>query len=200
MSLPETCLWLLRHGETEWSKSGQHTGTTDLPLTERGRQQAARLRPVMEPVTLAAVVTSPRQRAKDTCALAGCADRPGGLIPVVDEDLAEWDYGEYEGITTPQIREKNARWSLWTDGAPGGESPAQICARVDRLLAKWTKVRGDVAFFGHGHVLRVVALRFLGWPLEHGANLALDTATIGRLDLTPGQNEKRELRFWNRPA
>jgi probable phosphoglycerate mutase len=195
MSGTATSLWLIRHGETEWSKSGQHTGRTDLPLTERGREQAARLRPLLAGVELAAIVTSPRQRARDTCALAGCADR--SVAPVVDVDLAEWDYGDYEGITSPQIHERDPSWSLWRDGAPNGESPEAICTRVDRLIARWGAIGGEVALFAHGHVLRVVALRWLGWPLAHGAQLALDTATVGRLGHAGGQ---RALSLWNRPA
>jgi len=188
-------LWLLRHGETEWSKSGQHTGRTDLPLTERGRVQAGKLRAPLAPLDFRAIVTSPRQRARDTCALAGCADRD--VRPVVDEDLAEWDYGEYEGITTPQIRARDPEWSLWRDGAPGGESPEAICARVDRLIARWGGEEGDVALFAHGHVLRVIALRWLAWPLELGAQLGLATATIGCVGTTGG---RRGLLEWNRPA
>jgi broad specificity phosphatase PhoE len=189
-------LWLLRHGETEWSKSGQHTGKTDLPLTDRGREQAQRLRSVLAPVSFTQIFTSPRQRARDTCALAGCGDRPG-LTPDIVEELSEWDYGDYEGLTSPKIRETNPSWSLWRDGAPGGESPAEICARVDRLIERAASWQGDVGLFGHGHVLRVVALRWLAWPLDQGAQLALDTATIGKLGVVSG---KRSLVFWNRPA
>jgi probable phosphoglycerate mutase len=189
-------LWLLRHGETEWSRTGQHTGRTDLPLTDKGREQAERLFPHMAPLPLSAVVVSPRQRARETCALAGCAHRPDAPA-VVDEDLAEWDYGEYEGITSAQIRARTPDWSLWRDGCPGGESPEAICARVDRLIDRWGTRPSQVAMFGHGHVLRVVALRWLGWPLEQGEQLGLDTATIGVLGYTSG---RRGLLSWNQPA
>lgn len=186
-------LWLIRHGETEWSKTGQHTGRSDLPLTEHGYEQALGLRALLQEVPFSAVITSPRIRAQKTCELAGCADR-SGITPIVDEDLAEWDYGRYEGITSAQIREKEPSWFLWTDGAPGGESPEEMCARVDRLIARYSAQSGNVALFGHGHVLRVIALRWLGWPLEQGAQLGLDTATIGRLNTSSG---RRSLVSWN---
>jgi probable phosphoglycerate mutase len=189
-------LWLVRHGETEWSRTGQHTGRSDLPLTDKGREQAERLHPLLAPLRFAAVVTSPRQRARETCALAGCGHRPDAAA-VVDEDLAEWDYGEYEGITSAQIHSRAPEWSLWRDGCPGGESPEAICARVDRLIDRWGARAGNVALFGHGHVLRLVALRWLAWPLEQGAQLALDTATVGALGYAGG---RRSLLVWNRPT
>ncbi len=194
MSAPDDrVLWLIRHGETEWSLNGRHTSVTDLPLTDEGRAQAGRLAPHLAARRFAAIVVSPRLRARQTCELSGAAGPP----PIIDEDLAEWCYGDYEGLTSAQIRVGAPRWSLWTDGAPGGESPAAICARVDRLIARYHAGEGPVAFFGHGHVLRVVALRWLGWPLEQGAQLGLDTASIGRLGTAGGA---RCLLGWNRAS
>jgi broad specificity phosphatase PhoE len=189
-------LWLIRHGETEWSKSGQHTSRTDLTLTDAGREQARRIAPLIAGVHFSAVVVSPRQRAQQTCELSGC-HTVSGVAPVVDEDLAEWDYGEYEGITTAEIQKRVATWSLWTDGAPGGESPLAMSARVDRLIERWAVPGATVAMFGHGHVLRVLALRWLGWPLTYGAQLGLDTATVSELGMVGG---KRGLAVWNRGA
>jgi probable phosphoglycerate mutase len=187
-------LWLIRHGETEWSKSGQHTSRTDVPLTDAGREEARRIAPLLAGTKFTAVVVSPRLRARDTCALSGC-HALNGTAPVVDDDLAEWDYGEYEGITSADIHKEVPTWSLWTDGAPGGESPLAMSARVDRLIERWAQPSATVALFGHGHVLRVVALRWLGWPLTYGAQLGLDTATIGQLGVVGG---KRGLVVWNR--
>jgi len=188
-------LWLIRHGETEWSVLGRHTGRTDLPLTENGRTQAERLREALAGVRFSQVVTSPLLRARQTCELSG-VEANGGAARL-DADLMEWDYGEYDGLTSAQIRATRPDWFLWTEGVPGGESPAQVCARADRALARLASLRGDVAVFAHGHLLRVLALRYLGWPLELGAQLALDTATIGRLAVIGG---RPSLGAWNAAA
>lgn len=182
MSSTDRRLWLVRHGETEWSLSGKHTSTTDLPLTAHGREQAEALVPVLEKGHFTRVLTSPRQRARVTCDIAGY-----GAVATIDDDLVEWDYGSYEGLTSQEIHVERPAWSLWTDGCPGGESPDQIAGRLDRLLARVAKVEGDVALFAHGHVLRALALRYLGWPMPLGAQLGLDTATLCKLGGVSGQ-------------
>lgn len=181
---------LVRHGQTEWSLNGRHTGVTDLDLTQVGQEQAMRLRPLLAPRQFTAVLSSPRQRAKRTAELAG-------LPPVsIDGDLAEWDYGDYEGETTHEIREKDPDWTIWRDGAPGGESPVEVGERLDRVLAKaeGMLVRGDVALVGHGHALRVAAARWLGLGTAGGALLWLDTATVSVLGF---EREQKVLRRWN---
>ncbi|HET6815824.1 MAG TPA: histidine phosphatase family protein [Mycobacteriales bacterium] len=190
MGAPE--VWLVRHGETEWSAAGRHTGTTDLPLTERGREAARAVAPALHDHTFAAVLTSPLRRARETCELAGLAAH----AEVVD-DLREWDYGEFEGLTTAQIRESRPGWTVWQDGCPGGESVADVGARADRVVARLRAVEGDVAVFAHGHFLRVLGARWCGLAPEAGAVLALDTATLCRLGW---EREQAVVRMWNAPA
>ncbi len=167
---------LVRHGETEWSLSGQHTSRTDLPLTEHGRELAAGLRPALAERDFGLVLMSPLRRARETCELAGLADRAQ-----IDPDLTEWDYGEYEGLTTAQIREQRPDWLLWRDGCPGGERPEQIAGRVDRVLARLRAVEGDAIAFAHGHLLRVLAARWLEQDVAFGARLALAPGTLSTL-------------------
>ena len=169
-------VYLARHGETEWSLSGQHTGITDIPLTENGRNLAKRLAPVLATERFALVLTSPLERARKTCELAGL-----GARAEIDRDLMEWNYGEYEGLTPKQIDAQAPGWMIFTDGCPGGESPAQVSARADRLVARVRSVEGDVALFAHGHVLRVFAARWLGLPATAGCHFLLDTATLSIL-------------------
>jgi broad specificity phosphatase PhoE len=169
-------VYAIRHGETEWSVSGQHTGVTDIPLTENGRAAARRLRPVLADQSFRLVLTSPLRRARETCELAGL-----GADAVVEPDLREWDYGDYEGLTTPQIHTKASGWMLFRDGCPGGESPAQIGARVDRVIARVRGAPGDVALFAHGHVFRVLVARWIGLPPGGGQHFLLDTATLNIL-------------------
>jgi len=176
---------LARHGQTEWSASGKHTSTTDLPLTDEGRRAAAALQ--LRDRSFALVLTSPRLRARETCELAG-------LSGEVDADLAEFDYGEYEGLTTPEIREKRPWWSLWRDGCPGGESVLDVGTRVDRVISRALGADGDVALFAHGHVLRVLGARWLGLPASSGASFALDTAAICELGF---ERESRVVWKWN---
>jgi broad specificity phosphatase PhoE len=187
-----TRLVLVRHGETEWTKSGQHTGRTDIPLTDRGREDAFRLRDQLEGWTFAQVLSSPLSRALETARLAGFGDR----VETVD-DLREWDYGEYEGRTTADIRTQRRRWSLWLDGAPGGESAADVGARVDRLIKELRDVDGDVVVFAHGHVLRVLTARWLGLTPADGRLFALDPATISVLGY---ERETPVIRRWNSPC
>ena len=169
-------VYLIRHAETEWSRSGRHTGTTDLPLTDTGRQRARELEPVLARMNFVLVLSSPLRRARETAALAGFGDRA-----VSDADLAEWNYGEYEGLTTEQIHRQAPGWMVFTNGGPGGESPAQVGVRVDRVIARIQSVDGDVALFGHGHVLRALAARWLGLPLRAGGQFLLDTGTLSVL-------------------
>ncbi len=176
---------LVRHGQTEWSASGRHTSTTDVPLTEEGRRRARAL--TLREREFALVLTSPRQRARETCELAG-------LSGEVDEDLAEFAYGEYEGLTTNEIRATRPDWSLWTDGAPGGETPDQVGARADRVIARALAAGGDVALFAHGHVLRILAARWLDLPGARGGSFALDTAAVCELGF---EREARVIWHWN---
>jgi probable phosphoglycerate mutase len=169
-------VYLARHGETEWSLSGQHTGITDIPLTENGRNLAKRLAPVLATERFALVLTSPLERARKTCELAGL-----GAHAEIDRDLMEWNYGEYEGLTPKQIDAQAPGWMIFTDGCPGGESPAQVSARADRLVARVRSVEGDVALFAHGHIFRVFAARWLGLPATAGCHFLLDTATLSIL-------------------
>ncbi len=167
---------LVRHGETEWSASGRHTSRTDLPLTDNGRRLARRLAAPLADRRFALVLTSPLRRAVETCELAGWGEQAQ-----VRDDLREWDYGEYEGITTAEIRQRRPGWSLWRDGCPDGESPGDVGARADRLIAELRAAEGDVVAFGHGHMLRVLAARWLGLAPADGALFALATGTLSTL-------------------
>jgi len=174
-------VYLARHGETEWSLSGQHTGITDIPLTENGRNLAKRLAPVLATERFALVLTSPLERARTTCELAGL-----GAHAEIDRDLMEWNYGEYEGLTPKQIDAQAPGWMLFRDGCPGGETPEQIGVRVDRLIARVRAVEGHVALFAHGHIFRVFAARWLGFPASAGCQFLLDTATLSILSYYRG--------------
>jgi broad specificity phosphatase PhoE len=183
---------LARHGETEWSRDGRHTGRTDIPLTETGRRQAEQLGAALAEWSFERVLSSPLERALETCQLAG----PGEACQTSD-DLLEWDYGEYEGITTPEIRKSRPDWYLWRDGCPGGERPEDVGRRVDRVIAAIEDAEGDVALFAHGHVLRVLAARWIGLGPEGGALLALGTGTLSALGY---ERETRVVRRWNAPV
>lgn len=182
-------VWLVRHGETEWSATGRHTGLTDLPLTEQGRDAARAVAPVLREHSFAAVFTSPLRRARETCELAGLS----GSAQVLD-DLHEWEYGDYEGRTTAQIRESRPGWTVWRDGCPGGESADDVGVRADRVITVLREVDGDVVVFAHGHFLRVLGARWSGLEPEAGAVLALDTATVSRLGW---EREQPVIRVWN---
>ncbi|XVV09368.1 histidine phosphatase family protein [Actinoplanes sp. CA-131856] len=174
---------LIRHGQTEWSATGRHTSYTDLELTEEGERQARAAGERLKGRTFAAVISSPRRRALRTAELAGLT------VTETTEDLAEWNYGEYEGVTTPKIHETDPGWWLFTDGAPGGESPEQIATRIDRALAHARTFldRGDVALIGHGHALRVVGARWVEQPAEFAGRLKLGTATLSTLSFEHGR-------------
>jgi probable phosphoglycerate mutase len=169
-------VFLVRHGETEWSVSGQHTGITDIALTDGGRQTAMWLVPIFARESFDLILTSPLQRARATCELAGFGQRA-----VVDPDLMEWNYGDFEGLTPAQIHARAPDWMLFRDGCPGGENVAQVGARVDRVIARVRRIDGLVALFAHGHVFRVFAARWLGLPAAAGCHFLLDTATISVL-------------------
>jgi probable phosphoglycerate mutase len=169
-------VYLIRHGETEWSLSGQHTGSTDIPLTENGRNVARLLKPVLAKESFARVMTSPLQRARETCELAGLGGRAE-----IERDLMEWNYGEYEGLTPKQIQAKAPGWMIFSDGCPGGESPEQVGERADRVIASIRAVEGNVVLFAHGHIFRVFAARWLGLPAAAGGHFLLDTATLNIL-------------------
>jgi broad specificity phosphatase PhoE len=179
--MPSQQIYLIRHGETEWSLSGQHTGITDIPLTENGRKVAKLLQPVLAKETFALVLTSPLERARETCELAGLGKRAE-----IDRDLMEWNYGEYEGLTPKQIHTMAPGWMLFRDGSPGGESPDQVGARVDRVIARVRRVEGHVGLFAHGHIFRVFAARWLGLPATAGCHFLLDTATLNILSYYRG--------------
>ncbi|PZF82525.1 histidine phosphatase family protein [Jiangella anatolica] len=184
-------IWLVRHGQTEWSRDGKHTSRTDLPLTPVGEEAARTLAAKLAGTTFDLVLSSPRKRARVTAELAGFADAE------IDDDLREWDYGEYEGITTATIRETDADWSLWTDGAPGGERPAEVEARVDRLIERLRSAPGErVLVFAHGHILRAVGARWIGSSVAAGAHLRLDTATVSVLGW---ERENPAIGRWNAP-
>jgi broad specificity phosphatase PhoE len=166
-------VFAIRHGETAWSRSGQHTGTTDIPLTDNGRLLAKRMRPVLAAEAFALVLCSPMQRARETCELAGLGDKA-----VIDHDLVEWNYGEYEGLTPKQIEEMAPGWLIFRDGCPGGEAPERVGARVDRVIARSRAVDGDTVLFAHGHVLRVFVARWIGLPPGGGQHFLLNTGTL----------------------
>jgi broad specificity phosphatase PhoE len=184
---------LIRHGETEWSANGRHTSTTDLPLTPRGEQQARALAPALAGRRFAAVLSSPRQRALRTAELAGLH------VTAVDDNLVEWDYGAYEGRTTADIHTDDPDWNLWTDGAPGGESPHRVGARLDQVLDRARDLLhdGDVALVAHGHALRVAGARWAGLAASCGGLLRLDTATLSALGF---EHARPVLNRWNAPA
>ena len=166
-------VYLARHGETAWSLSGQHTGRTDLPLTERGDRNARALGKRLQGLGFARVFTSPLQRAARTCELAGFADQAE-----IDQDLLEWDYGDYEGRRTPDIHKERPDWQLFRDGCPGGESPSEVGARADRIVPRVRAVDGNVLIFSSGHFLRVVAARWLGLEVAIGRCFMLSTASL----------------------
>jgi broad specificity phosphatase PhoE len=190
---------LARHGETEWSRDRRHTGRTDIPLTDNGRRQGAMLRGAFAGRAFARVLSSPLSRALETSREAGLGDRAE-----LTDDLREWDYGEYEGITTAEIREHRPGWNLWRDGCPGGETAADVGRRADRVLDSLADLpddasdaAGDVAVFAHGHVLRVLAARWLGLAPQAGALFKLDTGTLSALGY---ERETRVFTLWNAPV
>ena len=191
MSAAAAEVFLVRHGETEWSVSGQHTGITDIPLTENGCRAAKRLEPLLSKTEFALVLSSPLERARKTGELAGL-----GARMQIDPDLIEWNYGEYEGLTPAQIHRTAPGWMIFSDGCPGGESPDQVGDRVDRVIGRVRAVAGRVALFAHGHVFRVFAARWIGLPPTHGRHFLLDTSTLNILGYYRGIPA---VKCWNAP-
>jgi probable phosphoglycerate mutase len=188
---PGVNVFAIRHGETAWSLNGQHTGTTDIPLTDNGCRLAARMRPVLAAKLFSLVLCSPMRRARVTCELAGL-----GAGAIIDADLVEWNYGKYEGLTPQQIEEVAPGWLIFRDGCPGGESPEQVGARVDRVIARSRAVTGDTALFAHGHLLRVFVARWIGLPPSGGQHFLLNTGTLCVLGY---YHEIPAVRIWNEP-
>lgn len=186
---PEPKLWLIRHAQTEWSENGRHTGSTDIPLTEAGRERARSMRQRLTAVGFAAVLCSPLSRARETASLTGLGDHP-----LIRDDLVEYDYGEYEGLTTPQIREARPGWLLWRDGCPGGELPGDVGRRVDRVIEEVLGTDGPVAAVAHGHLLRILGARWLEQPAAFGGQLTLGTAAVCVLGFERGL---RSVHAWN---
>ncbi len=192
MSEPLPVIYVARHGETAWSLSGQHTGLTDLPLTERGERNARRLGKRLKGLAFTKVFTSPLQRAARTCELAGF-----GAGTEIDRDLLEWNYGEYEGRRTAEILAERPDWQLFRDGCPGGESPDQIGARADRVVSRLRAIQGDVLLFSSGHFLRVLAARWLGLEPAGGRYFLLSTASLGMLAYEHSSPSEPVIRLWN---
>ena len=182
-------IWLIRHGETEWSLSGQHTGRTDLPLTAAGERQAAAIGRYLAGRPFALVLTSPLQRAHETCRLAGY-----GGVAQIEPDLCEWDYGAYEGRTSVQIQESVPGWTIWTSPVPQGETIQQVAVRTSRVIERAVKAGGHVALFAHGHLLRILTACWLGLPPDAGRFFALGTASVSVLGY---ERETRVIARWN---
>lgn len=191
MSDHEQKVYIIRHGETEWSLSGQHTGITDIPLTDNGRNRAKLLQPFLTTKSFVLVLTSPLQRAKETCKLSGLGDQAE-----VDPNLMEWNYGDYEGLTSAKIHETAPGWIVFNGGAPGGETPVQVAARADHVIARVRSAKGDVALFAHGHILRALVARWLDLPATAGRNFLLGTGTLNILSYYRGYPA---IQTWNAP-
>jgi broad specificity phosphatase PhoE len=187
--MAERRIWLVRHGETEWSKSGQHTGRTDIALTPRGEQQAKALGRHLAGRRFALVLTSPMGRARETCRLAGLGD-----AAQVTEDLHEWNYGIYEGVTTASVRATQPGWTIWETTVPGGETVEQVGERARRVIARVEAADGDVALFAHGHILRILGACWMGLAPIYGRHLGLHTATLSVLGY---ERETRVIEVWN---
>jgi len=185
-------LYLIRHGETAWSLSGQHTSYSDIPLTEKGEADARHLAQRLGSVRFNQVFTSPRLRARRTCELAGFGSRSK-----IESDLAEWNYGDYEGRRTGEIHQTRPEWNIFTDGCPAGESPADIAARVDRLIARLHSHDGKVAVFAHGHIGRVLAARWIGQPVGFGQHLLLNPASVSILAYEHDDPDQPVIALWN---
>jgi probable phosphoglycerate mutase len=185
-------IFLIRHGETEWSLSGQHTSFTDVPLTAHGQTQARALAPRLKGIAFSEVISSPRQRARETCELAGCA-----ASMRIDSQLQEWNYGEYEGLKLAQILERRPGWDLFRDGCPGGESSEELMARVDPVVAHLRTMHGAVALFSHGHLLRSLAARWLNLPLTHARSLLLGAGSLSLLTFEHDNPAAPAIALWN---
>jgi probable phosphoglycerate mutase len=185
-------IYFIRHGETAWSLSGQHTGRTDLPLTPHGEAMALELASALQGITFSLVLTSPRLRARATCDLAGL-----GAAAQTDANLSEWDYGDYEGLRSTAIRELRPDWDVWEDGCPGGETPAAVSLRADHLIARLRDLTGKVVLFSHGQFGRVLAARWIGLPVIQGQHFAMAPASIGILGFETDHPHRRVILLWN---
>jgi broad specificity phosphatase PhoE len=189
---PSLSLYLIRHGQTKWSLSGQHTGRTDIPLTARGEDEARELRPWLMHIQFARVFTSPRQRARRTCELVGL-----GSQAELEPDLAEWGYGDYEGKLSSDIRKARPDWNVFRDGCPGGEMPAQVVARADRLITHLCTMTGNIALFSHGQFGVSLAARWIGLPVVEAQHFWLGTASLNILGYNPAHPEVKVILLWN---
>ena len=185
-------VYLIRHGETAWSLTGQHTGRTDIALTENGEAEARELAPRLALIRFSRVLVSPRLRARQTCALAGLAQECE-----IEPDLAEWDFGDYEGLLSADIRKTHPEWNAWRDGSPGGELPDDVSVRADRLIAHLNTMHGNVALFSHGQFGASLAARWIGLPIINGQHFVLHTASISRLSHDPAHPSLRVIALWN---
>jgi broad specificity phosphatase PhoE len=185
-------LYLIRHGETEWSLSGQHTGRSDIPLTGHGEDEARTLAPCFRGISFSGVLTSPRQRARRTCELAGL-----GSAAEIEPDLAEWDYGDYEGQRSEDVRKTRPGWMVFRDGCPGGETPAQVASRADRIIARLSGMHGNVAVFSHGQFGCVLAARWIGLPIIEARHFSLDPASLSVLGYNPDHPDTAVIALWN---
>ncbi|CAN0384169.1 unnamed protein product [Phaeothamnion confervicola] len=185
-------LYLVRHGETAWSLSGRHTGRTDIPLTEQGEQEARKLAGRLRVVRFSGVFTSPLQRTRRTCELAGLAE-----VAKIEPDLTEWDYGDYEGRFSLDTRNKRPDWNLFRDGCPRGETPAQVSERADRLIARFRSLEGNIAIFTHAQVGRVLAARWIGLPVGQAQHFVLSTASLSVLGYEHNLADESAIVLWN---
>lgn len=189
---PPLRLFLVRHGQTEWSLSGQHTGSTDIPLTDHGEDEARALVPMLGHIQFAHVLTSPMQRAKRTCELVGL-----GREAETEPDLTEWDYGDYEGKCSADIHLTRPDWNVFQDGCPNGETPAQVSDRADQLITRLRRMQGNVALFSHGHFGSALALRWIGLPVAEGQHFPLNTASLNILGYSPTHPNAPVISLWN---
>jgi probable phosphoglycerate mutase len=185
-------VYLIRHGETAWSLTGQHTGRTDIALTENGEAEARELAPRLAPIGFSRVLVSPRLRARQTCALAGLAQESE-----IEPDLAEWDFGDYEGLLSADIRKTHPEWNVWRDGSPGGELPEDVAVRADRLIAHLNTMHGKIALFSHGQFGASLAARWIGLPIINGQHFVLHTASVSMLGHDPSHPHVRVIALWN---
>ena len=188
-------IFLVRHGETAWSLSGRHTGVSDIGLTPNGEAMARKLEKALEGITFAQVLTSPRLRARRTCELAGM-----GAQAQTEPLLAEWNYGDFEGLRTDEIRQQRPTWDIWSDGCPGGETPLDISRRADQVIAKLQGLKAVVILFSHGHFGRVLAARWIGLPVAQGQHFALDPASVSVLGFEARHAQRRVISQWNASA
>jgi broad specificity phosphatase PhoE len=188
-------VYLIRHGETKWTLSGQHTGRTDIALTPYGESEAHKLLPRLAQIQFSRVLVSPRLRARQTCELTGL-----GWVSEIEPDLAEWDYGDYEGLVSEDIRKSRPNWSAWQDGCPGGEMPAEVSVRVDRLIERLNTMHGNIALFSHGQLCASLAARWIGLPVADGEHFILQTASLSILSHDARHDDLPVITLWNETA